>query len=161
METQIYVGTYAKYNNGSIAGDWLTLSDYADKKEFYEACAKLHEDEDDPEFMFQDTDGEHFGMITESDIDDDLFDLVHSLDEDEAEIYAAYRKNFDGSWSDCQDRYQGSYESDEAFAEYMAEQCGDYPRQVSWPYTCIDWEWAARELMYDCIEENGHYFINN
>ena len=160
METKIYVGTYAKYNNGSIAGAWLTLSDYADKDEFLEACAKLHEDEDDPEFMFQDTDGEHFGMITESDIDDDLFELVHSLDEDEAEIYAAYRKNFDGSWSDCQYRYSGSYESDEAFAEEMAEQCGDYPRQVSWPYTCIDWEWAARELMYDYIEENGHYFIN-
>lgn len=161
METKIYVGTYAKYNNGSIAGDWLTLSDYADKDEFLEACAELHEDEDDPEFMFQDTDGEHFGMITESDVDDDLFELVHSLDEDEAEIYAAYRKNFDGSWSDCQEAYSGKYDSDIAFAEDMAEQCGDYPRQVSWPYTCIDWEWAARELMYDYIEENGYYFRNN
>ena len=90
----------------------------------------MHEDEDDPEFMFQDTDGEHFGMIEESDIDDDLFELVHSLDEDEAEIYAAYRKNFDGSWDDCQDAYSGKYNSDEAFAIDMAEQCGDYPRQV-------------------------------
>lgn len=161
METKIYVGTYAKYNNGSIAGAWLTLSDYADKEEFYKACAKLHEDEHDPEFMFQDFDGETFGMASECHIDDDLFELVHSLDEDQAEIYSAYRKNFDGSWSDCQDRYQGSYKSDEAFAEDMAEQCGDYPRQVSWPYTCIDWEWAARELMYDYIEENGHYFRNN
>jgi len=161
METQIYVGTYAKYNNGRRARQWLTLTDDEDKEEFLEACAKLHEDEDEPEFKFQDTDGEHFDMITESDIDDDLFELVHSLDEDEAESYAAYRKNFDGSWADCQDSYSGSYESDEAFAEDMAEQCGDYTRQVSWPYTCIDWEWAARELMYDYIEENGHYFRNN
>ena len=26
---RIYVGTYAKYNAGSIAGQWLDLEDYA------------------------------------------------------------------------------------------------------------------------------------
>lgn len=51
---KIYVGTYAKYNSGSIAGAWLTLSDYANKDEFLAACRKLHKDEADPEFMFQD-----------------------------------------------------------------------------------------------------------
>ena len=44
-ESKIYVGTYAKYNDGSIFGKWLTLSDYADKEEFYEACKELHKDE--------------------------------------------------------------------------------------------------------------------
>lgn len=34
-EAQIYVGTYAKYNNGSIFGKWLDLSDYSDKNEFF------------------------------------------------------------------------------------------------------------------------------
>ena len=161
METKIYVGTYAKYNNGSIAGEWLTLSDYADEDEFLEACAALHSDEEDPEFMFQDIDGEHFGMISESSIDDDLWELINTLDDDEAEIYAAYRKNFNGSWNECEDAYSGKYDSDEAFAEDMAEQCGDLERSPNWPYTCIDWTWAARELMYDYIEENGHYFRNS
>jgi antirestriction protein len=161
METKVYVGTYAKYNNGSIAGEWLTLSDYADEEEFLQACKALHKDEEDAEFMFQDTDGEHFSMITESIIDEHLFELIHSLDDDEAEVYAAYRKNFEGSWDECQDAYSGKYDSDEDFAQDMAEQCGMLQDRVSWPYTCIDWEWAARELMYDYIEENGHYFRNN
>ena len=37
-EAKVYVGTYAKYNNGSLSGAWLDLSDYSDKEEFYEAC---------------------------------------------------------------------------------------------------------------------------
>ena len=37
----VYVGTYAKYNNGSLSGAWLNLSDYSDKEEFYEACREL------------------------------------------------------------------------------------------------------------------------
>ena len=41
-EASVYVGTYGKYNNGSLFGAWLDLSDYADKEEFYEACRELH-----------------------------------------------------------------------------------------------------------------------
>ena len=41
-EAKVYVGTYAKYNNGSLSGAWLDLSDYSDKEEFYEACRELH-----------------------------------------------------------------------------------------------------------------------
>ena len=35
---KVYVGTYGKYNNGSLFGAWLDLSNYSDKEEFYEAC---------------------------------------------------------------------------------------------------------------------------
>ena len=49
-EARVYVGTYGKYNNGSLFGAWLDLSDYADKEEFYEACRELHKDEEDAEF---------------------------------------------------------------------------------------------------------------
>ena len=160
METKVYVGTYAKYNNGSLSGEWLTLSDYSDKEEFLEACKTLHNDEEDPEFMFQDIDGEDFGMVSESDIDEEFFNLVNLLDDDDVDVYAAYRKNFDGDWNACQDAYSGKYESDEDFAEDMAEQCGMLQDRVSWPYTCIDWERAARDLMYGYVEENGYYFRN-
>lgn len=53
-EARIYVGTYAKYNDGSIEGKWFDLSDFSDKDEFYEACKELHADEEDPEYMFYD-----------------------------------------------------------------------------------------------------------
>lgn len=65
-EASIYVGTYSKYNEGSIFGEWLNLSDYADIDEFNEACRELHKDEDDPEFMFQDWENIPKGLISES-----------------------------------------------------------------------------------------------
>ena len=51
---KVYVGTYAKYNNGNLFGEWLELDDYSDEDEFLEACRELHSDEEDPELMFQD-----------------------------------------------------------------------------------------------------------
>lgn len=61
---------------------------------------------------------------------------------------------------DIDEAYQGSYKDDEDFAEEMAESCGMIDKSLNWPYTCIDWERAARELMYDYTESEGHYFRN-
>lgn len=52
-EARIYVGTYAKYSNGSLQGEWVELSDFYDLDDFMERCAKIHEDEEEPEYMFQ------------------------------------------------------------------------------------------------------------
>lgn len=54
--------------------------------------------------------------------------------------------------------YSGYFDSDEAFAEDMAEQIGAIDRDAKWPQNCIDWDHAARELMYDYCEHNGYYF---
>jgi hypothetical protein len=40
---------------------------------------------------------------------------------------------------------RGSYFGD--YAQELAADCGDYPKR--WPYTCIDWAQAARELQMD------------
>lgn len=66
----------------------------------------------------------------------------------------------DDDLSDFEEAYQGEYSSDENFARETAEQLGEMDSNVQWPYTCIDWEYAARELMYDYSESNGHYFRN-
>lgn len=60
----IYVGTYHKYNCGSIAGKWLNLTEYSSKEEFYEACKELHSDEEDAEFMFQDGSPQRLGKYS-------------------------------------------------------------------------------------------------
>ena len=91
---KVYVGTYAKYNSGSIKGKWLDLSDYSDKEEFLAACAKLHKDEHDPEFMFQDHDGIPEGMITESSISDDVWEWMN-MDEDDKKLLEIYREHVD------------------------------------------------------------------
>ncbi len=69
----VYVGTYHKYNSGSIAGAWLELADYKDKNDFIRACRELHKDERDPELMFQDYENIPSWMISESSIDAELW----------------------------------------------------------------------------------------
>ena len=72
---RVYVGTYGKYNAGSLFGKWLDLSDYSDKEEFYDACRELHKDEEDAEFMFQDWENVPEGLIDESWLSGNFFGL--------------------------------------------------------------------------------------
>ncbi len=57
-----------------------------------------------------------------------------------------------------EDAYKGKYESDSDFAEQHAEDTDAVNDSVAWPYTCIDWDYAARELMNDYSEHDHHYF---
>lgn len=52
---RVYVGTYGKYNRGSLAGGWLSLRNCKDYRQFLSKCRTLHRGERDPEFMIQDT----------------------------------------------------------------------------------------------------------
>lgn len=93
-EVKIYVGTYGKYNEGSIDGEWLTLSDYSDLDEFFEACKELHEDEEDPEFMFQDFETPE-GLedyISESHISEDIFKAAEILEEIEDDLIGCWNE---------------------------------------------------------------------
>ena len=57
-----------------------------------------------------------------------------------------------------QEAYQGEFNSDEDFARSIAADLGAIDKNASWPNNCIDWEKAAKELMYDYAEEGGYYF---
>ena len=35
LQPSVYVGTYGKYNNGSLFGKWVNLTDFTSKEEFY------------------------------------------------------------------------------------------------------------------------------
>lgn len=54
---KVYVGTYQKYNSGSLKGAWLDLAEYENYDKFLDACRKVHKDEKEPEFMIQDSEG--------------------------------------------------------------------------------------------------------
>lgn len=54
--------------------------------------------------------------------------------------------------------YQGKHDNDVAFAQDMADNLGTAEPSQAWPNYCIDWEYAARELMNDYTERGGHYF---
>ncbi len=50
----VYVGTRAKYNNGSIEGCWFNdLTVFETESDFLAAARKFHQDEKDPEFMYE------------------------------------------------------------------------------------------------------------
>ena len=86
---QVYVGTYTKYNNADLSGEWLDLEDYADYEDFIAACKELHKDEADPELMFQDFEGFPVEFYHESRIDPRVWDWLE-LDDGERKMYVAY-----------------------------------------------------------------------
>src|SRR6187455_3398486 len=108
MTARIYVGTYAKYNAGSIKGAWLNLEDYSDKEAFLEACKELHKDEADPEFMYQDSEGFPRAYYSESFITDALFAWLE-LDEDDRALLAVYNEHigYEGGLEAARDAYMG------------------------------------------------------
>ncbi|MBT2620615.1 antirestriction protein ArdA [Chryseobacterium sp. ISL-6] len=92
----IYVGTYHKYNNGSLYGKWLNLSDYSDYDELLEAMHNLHNDEDDPELMFQDYEHcelfEKLGLISECYLSKEIFEIMDQISSSgyDLEVFEAY-----------------------------------------------------------------------
>lgn len=60
--------------------------------------------------------------------------------------------------SDIEEAFQGAYKDRGDFAQEMAESLGSINKELTWPYTCIDWDYAGKELMYDYCEDNGYYF---
>lgn len=127
---EVYVGTYAKYNEGNLHGGWFDLCDYADYGEFLDACEKIHADEDDPEFMIQDIstpidifEGEptleeirrfyearDFTESSKNEHDMDIDDLLYMYYTDktfrEDNIYAYGDKEFEDS---CEPNIDGQY----------------------------------------------------
>lgn len=167
-EAKVYVGTYAKYNNGSIFGKWLEISDYSDKDEFYEACAKLHADEHDPEYMFQDWENIPEGMISECSISNQVFELwqyLKPLSTSEREAFFIWFENDHSNFDkeeveelvdEFKDNYRGAYESEKDFAEEYARETQELS-DFGWQY--FDSKSYANDLFIDSFWfSDGHVF---
>jgi len=165
---RIYVGTYRKYNNGSIAGKWLELEDYADKEDFLEACAKLHKDESDPEFMFQDWENLPSGVVGECFINAEVWDWL-ALDDHERELLAVYQDNIDASADieTAQDNFAGTWNSEKEFAEEHTHQTTGEADFDSMEYRLkivIDWQatWDSylKHSFSSCRHNGEHWFFH-
>lgn len=89
-----------------------------------------------------------------------LTELSENFDSSyDLEIYEA-AKDCDIQFSDVNEAYSGEFDSNEDFAENMANELGYMNDAKGWPFNCIAWEQAARDLMQDYSESNGHYFRN-
>ncbi|MDV4043685.1 antirestriction protein [Elizabethkingia anophelis] len=170
-EACVYVGTYAKYNNNSIFGKWLKLSDYTDKKEFYAACHDLHKDEEDPEFMFQDFENIPNGLISESGMSDNIFEVIEAfenMEESQKQPFIIWCNNGHHSLSsedinelirDFENDYIGEYDSEEDFARELIEKREDLSEFAK---EYFDYQAYAKDLFCgDYWSEDSYIFYNS
>ena len=168
---QIYVGTYRKYNESSIFGAWLNLSDYFDFEELENAMRELHKDEEEPEFMLQDYECSQFfinqNLICEGYLSREIYEIAEKIEDSNLDfhIIEAFTDCF-GQFTDIDDllekvseNYYGSYDSDEDFAESFLNEVGAIPENFP-NYVYIDWRRTARDLMFDFSSSGNYYFRN-
>jgi antirestriction protein len=156
-DSRVYVGTYGKYNNGSIKGAWLNFADYAGKDEFYAACAELHGDEHDPELMFQDWENIPTGMISEPSIEAELWDWL-AMNDDDKELLAVYRKHVDqtGTLEQARDAFMGTFENKEDWAESYLDDTGLIKEVPESLRGYIDYERYARDAGFNGMSFARH-----
>jgi antirestriction protein len=174
VKPALYVGTYAKYNNGSIAGKWLYLEDYADTTAFLKACEELHKDESDPELMFQDFEGfpKEFYSESCSIVElDKLYEWVNMDigDRSMVEEYCdATGESLDdiGDLEEINDRlycildYTYSSDDNNAMGDYILEnELIEVPESLQ---GYIDTQSLGRDWLQDMyVSSNGYVFTNN
>ena len=89
-------------------------------------------------------------------------DYLQAIDEYNEEVVESFLEIFDiDSIGSLSDAYQGQYDSGAEFAQNIAEDCGDVPRNMpSWIE--IDWKASWDNLSYDYTEgSGGHIFSQN
>ena len=175
-DPKIYVGTYAKYNDGSLKGEWVNLTNFDTYEDFVDYCKKLHSDESDPEFMVQDYENYPSSWYHEAGLptDEEFYKIqeLSELDDTEKRAYAAFceLKWGDDSIENFRDHYFGEYTSDDD----LGQQCVDMGGIPSDAENYFDYDSFGRDLMFDYHtgdedetdaegnpEDPNHYYDND
>ena len=148
----VYVGTYHKYNCGSLDGAWVDLESFNDESELMKFLYRLHADEAEPEFMIQDYMNFPRRFYSESMNEHDFAELFKwlNLDTEEREMCAEYWKEIDESASvdEIADRLVYSGDSNEYFDELAEEVLSDY-NVPNFLQFCFDYEKWREMCKYD------------
>lgn len=164
-EPSVYVGTYAKYNEGSLCGLWVDLSSFDDYDEFINFCKAIHADEEDPELMAQDYECFPSQWYNEGFMDEEDFDHIKEYtemcDKHSVEAVDDYMELHD-DLDNFEEAYCGEWDSEEDFARHIVDECYDLERTMGNLSQYFDYEAFARELfMYDySMGANNHVFRN-
>ena len=89
-------------------------------------------------------------------------DYLQAIDQYDEEVVESFLEIFDiDSIGSLSDAYMGQYDSGAEFAQSIAEDCGDVPRNMS-SWIEIDWKASWDNLDYDYTEgSGGHIFSQN
>lgn len=162
-EPSVNVGTYGKYNEGSLCGLWIDLSSFSDYDEFINFCKAIHADEYDPELMAQDYEGfprqwYNEGFMSEEDFDNirEYTELCDKHGNDAVDDYM----EFEDSLDNFEEAYCGEWDSEEDFARHIIEECYNLDKMMGSLANYFDYEAYGRELfMWDYnMGANGNVF---
>lgn len=125
----VYVGTYKKYNSGSLFGEWVDLTKFDTYEDFMRYIRKLHKDESDPEFMIQDFEGFPEALYRESGISKDTFNKIKEYyeafdgDDVKKQAFEAYTDwaGSDASVEKFENAYFGTFDSEYDYIDEMIE----------------------------------------
>ena len=165
----VYVGTYKKYNEGSLFGMWIDLEAVSDAEEFFEVCRELHKDEEDPEFMFQDYQGFPEELYHESMSVEDVEKILAfvALDDDDREMLDAFCECYGGDATDAdniddvRERCMGQFDTFQDFADQCANEKLECMNAPEFFTLYFDYEAYARDLKYGfSVSDNGYIFID-
>lgn len=168
-EARIYVGTYAKYNNGTLQGEWVSLSDFYDLDGFMEHCAEIHGNEEAPEYMFQDWENIPEGLIDEGNLEENFFELRDELDKlNDTEKEAFWVWAYNEGVNLCKDAYflvrsfQSAFVGRYADKEEFAKELVGMEHELSeFVLSYFDYSKYADDLfMADFWFEDGYVFRN-
>jgi antirestriction protein len=159
----VYCGTYAKYNEGSLRGLWVSLASFDDYDEFINFCKAIHADENDPELMFQDYQNFPRQYYSESCMDEEDFYKIYNYIQmcklhgaDAVDDYI----DLDKDLADFEEAYCGFWESEEDFARHIVDELYDLEKSMGSLVNFFDYEAYANELfMWDyTMGANGNVF---
>lgn len=162
-QPSVYVGTYGKYNDGSLCGLWIDLSTFNGYDDFIDFCKAIHADEEDPELMAQDYEGfprqwYNEGFMSEDDFDNiiEYSELCDKHGQEAVDDYMEFHDELD----DFEEAYCGEWDSEEDFARHIVSDCYDLERSMGELANYFDYEAFGRELfMWDySMGANGNVF---
>ena len=143
-EPSVYVGTYGKYNDGSLCGLWIDLTTFYAYDDFIDFCKAIHADEEHPELMAQD----YEGFMSEDDFDNILeySDMCDKHGQEAVDDYLEFHDELDN----FEEAYCGEWDSEEDFARHIIDECYNLESEMGDLARYFDYEAFGRDLfMYD------------
>lgn len=159
----VYVGTYHKYNCGSIFGKWFDLTEFDSKEDFIGACHELDANEHDPELMFQDWEGIPSQFASESSVEWAFVEGYRRAEEEgrAAAFFAWADYTGDSDYDSFDDAYRGEAASEEDYAYEFVQDTGlicDVPESLRMYF---DYDAYARDLFSSgLVFVDGYVFQN-
>jgi antirestriction protein len=147
---RIYVACLSAYNNGHLHGEWIDCDRDSDEImtdiKAMLSRSPMNEIQECEEWAIHDYQGFEGLTISEYESIDRVAQLAAAIEE-HGEAFAAYMECFgDADIDEFEERYRGSYESEQAFTEEHYSELIDKVNEAGLDSIYIDFEILARDL---------------